>query len=123
MDRDKLELNCSLLVNGSAYGSVQVPYTLGSIFFPDLPLAFGKIEGGANSLELDSFVGCIQGLAIDGSSKGFGCVFVMLFLKLFFLLCRLTILLCVVSDVKTDVECFETTRSGLGFSGLSRISK
>ena len=58
-------LSCSLSIDEVDVGKpVQVPY-MGHIFFPQLPLIFGKIN------ESNSFIGCIRNLATNDIADGF----------------------------------------------------
>jgi hypothetical protein len=56
-------------VDGIASEEVlQSPYSQ-PIFFPELPLRFGRIGDG--SVGEESFIGCISNLAINGETAGF----------------------------------------------------
>lgn len=63
-------MTCTLLVNGSSSGELQAAH-LQPIFSPKLPLAFGRRENSEDSVEILSFIGCINALSINGDASGF----------------------------------------------------
>ena len=68
-------LSCSLSVGEPPLEGVKVrvPYSVGPTFFPSLPLYFGALSDDTvtDAAKIESFVGCIQDLAINGDSRGF----------------------------------------------------
>ena len=64
-------LSCSLSVDGTTSGETASASHTSPIFFPQLPLVFGRIEEEEGLEERESFIGCIADLAANGDPVGF----------------------------------------------------
>lgn len=69
VDGNRMLLSCSLSVDGVTSGEQLQSTHIQPIFFPQLPLHFGRIESELG--EDESFIGCISNLAINGVTGGF----------------------------------------------------